>query len=55
MENVYKAARNITGVSVVPATRINTYEVLGHKTVVFMQEAIDAMEKTFVKGAVKEK
>lgn len=49
MENVLKASRNIKSVTVTSADRLNTYEVLGHKTVILMKETIEAMEKIFGK------
>lgn len=49
LEHVFKAARNIKGVSVISADRINTYELLEHRTVVFMQDAIQTLERVFGK------
>ena len=39
-EKVYKAARNLVGVTVIPASLLNTYEVLKAKRIVLMQEAV---------------
>ncbi len=49
LENVYKAARNIKGVTVTVADRLTTYDILQTKTLVFMQESIGVLEKR-VKG-----
>lgn len=37
-DNVYRAARNIPGVTVLPAKQLNTYEVLKADKVLFMEE-----------------
>ncbi|HEX8965958.1 MAG TPA: 50S ribosomal protein L4 [Patescibacteria group bacterium] len=47
-EELFKATRNLTGVCITPANMLNTYEVLKHKTIVFVKDAVDAVEKTFV-------
>jgi large subunit ribosomal protein L4 len=47
METVLKGARNLEGVTITTAQNINTYEVLKHKTIIFMKEAIAIVEKTF--------
>lgn len=39
-EKVFKAARNLAGMTVMPANQLNTYEVLKAKKVVLMQEAV---------------
>jgi ribosomal protein L4 len=44
--SVMQAARNIAGVSLMPVTSLNTYEVLKSKTILFMQEAIQELAKT---------
>ncbi len=49
MENVFKAARNMKGVTVTAANRVNTYELLQAKTIILMKDAIATLEKTFVK------
>ena len=45
--NVVKAARNIEGVTVMPANLLNTYEVLRNKNLLFMKESIDFFKKGF--------
>jgi len=47
-ENLKRSAGNIQGVCVLPANLLNTYEVIKHKHVVLMKEAISEMEKTFL-------
>lgn len=49
VESVYKAARNIEGVTLSAAEQLNTYEVLEAKKLVLMKDALLAMQKTFVK------
>lgn len=44
-EKLYKAVRNLAGMTVTPAQLLNTYEVLHAKQVVFMKEAVEAMGK----------
>ena len=39
-EAVAQIARNIEGVDIIPATSLNTYEVLSHKKIVFMKDAV---------------
>lgn len=48
-ENIQKAARNIEGVTVLPAMQLNTYTVLKSNALVFMDAAFDAMQKHFAK------
>lgn len=43
--NVVKAARNIEGVTVMPANILNTYEVLKNKNLLFMKECIDTFKE----------
>ncbi len=47
-DNVFKAGRNIEGVTVVSATLLNAYDVLNSKALVFMKPALETMEKTFL-------
>jgi large subunit ribosomal protein L4 len=44
--SVMRAARNIAGISLIPVTSLNTYEVVKSKTILFMQEAIQELSKT---------
>jgi len=50
-EKLFKAVRNLTGMSVTPAQLLTTYEVLDAKKVVFMQEAVEAMVSKEKKNA----
>lgn len=43
--NVYRAARNIPGVTVTPVNQLNTYEVLRTDRVLVMEEALDNFGK----------
>ena len=43
--NVIKAARNIKGVTVMPANLLNTYEVLKNKNLLFMKECMDTFKE----------
>lgn len=47
--HVLQAGRNIPGVSFIPATLVNTYEVLAAKKIIVMKDAIDEMKKHFLK------
>ncbi len=47
--NVIKAARNIEGVNILPATQLNTYQILANKKILFMKESIESLKETFVK------
>lgn len=49
-ENVQKAARNIAGVSILPAANLNTYEVLKSTNLIFMQDAIVALQNHFLRS-----
>lgn len=49
VKEVYAAGRNIKGVSLTSAQELSTYAVLGAKKLVVMKEAIETLEKTFVK------
>jgi large subunit ribosomal protein L4 len=41
--NVVRAVRNIQGVSYMPATHMNAYEVMANKTLLFMKDAVDSL------------
>ena len=49
-EDVQRAARNVEGVHYMLANQLNTYEVLNNKTILFMKDALDTLEKTVSKG-----
>lgn len=48
-EALFKGARNLEGITITPANMLNTYEVLKHKTIFFVKDAVEALEKVFVK------
>lgn len=47
--SVTRGGSNLTGVTITAADRLNTYEVLNTKKLVFMKDAIEAMQKVFLK------
>lgn len=49
-ENVYRSARNVGGLRIVKADLVNTYEILNNKEIFLMKDAIEAIEKHFLKG-----
>lgn len=49
--NVYKSSRNIKNVEVLNASFLNVYQILKHKNLLFMKEAISVLEKGSVKEA----
>lgn len=53
--NVYKSARNIEGVKVLPAAEFNCYTVLKQKRLVLTQAALDALRKPPEKAAAEKK
>ncbi|MBI2032074.1 MAG: 50S ribosomal protein L4 [Candidatus Levybacteria bacterium] len=53
-ENLWKIARNIEGISVLPASSLNTYEVLVNKDILLMKEAIEDIEKRFLGGSAEQ-
>lgn len=46
-ENVYKSARNIEGVTVMPVNNINVYDLLNCKTLMITKEAINKIEEVY--------
>jgi large subunit ribosomal protein L4 len=53
-ENLFKAARNISDLSVISANLLNTYEALNNQVIFLTKEAIEVIEKNFLgKGEVK--
>ncbi len=42
-ENLYKSARNIAGVTVMPPEGVNVYDILRHKSLVMTKEAVEAL------------
>jgi len=50
-EKVFMSARNINGLSLIPASDIHAYAVLNSSKVIIIKDAVATLEKTFVKGA----
>jgi large subunit ribosomal protein L4 len=48
LENIKRSARNIPGVFLVQANQLNTYEVLNGGKLIFMQEAVEGLGKTWI-------
>ncbi|MBI2621881.1 MAG: 50S ribosomal protein L4 [Candidatus Levybacteria bacterium] len=46
LENVYRAGRNIKNVEITAARLLNTYEVLKHKNLLFMKEAVEVLARS---------
>ncbi len=45
--NVYMSSRNISKLTVQPADKITTYDILSHKKIVLLKSAVNVVEKTF--------
>lgn len=46
-ENVYKSARNIPGVSVIPVNNINVYDILKYENLMITKEAVSKIEEVY--------
>lgn len=46
-QNVYKSARNIEGVEVIPANNINVYDLLKYNKVVITKDAVSKIEEVY--------
>lgn len=46
-ENLYKSARNIEGVTVMPVNNINVYDLLNCKTLMITKEAVNKIEEVY--------
>ena len=46
-ETVYKSARNIEGVSVIPANNINVYDLLKFAKVIITKDAVSKIEEVY--------
>jgi large subunit ribosomal protein L4 len=46
-ENVYKSARNIEGVAVIPANNINVYDLLKYDKVIITRNAVSKIEEVY--------
>ena len=45
--NVYKSARNIQGISVIPVNNINVYDLLKYEKLIITQEAVSRIEEVY--------
>lgn len=54
-EAVVRSAKNIQGVRIISANRLNAYELLKAKTVIIMKPAYDLLDQTFLKSDKKPK
>lgn len=45
--NVYKSARNIQGVSVIPVNNINVYDLLKYEKLIITQDAVSRIEEVY--------
>jgi len=48
LENIIRAGRNLAGVELAQANQLNTYQVLKHNQLVFMEESINKLKETFL-------
>lgn len=46
-ESLYLSARNINNLSILPADKISTYDILSHKKLVIFKSALDTIYNTF--------
>ena len=46
-ENVYKSARNIEGIAVIPVNNINIYDILKYEKFVITKEAVSKIEEVY--------
>jgi large subunit ribosomal protein L4 len=46
-ENVYKSARNIEGVAVLPVNNINVYDLLKYENLIITQDAVSKIEEVY--------
>jgi large subunit ribosomal protein L4 len=54
-ENLKRAAQNIEGVTITAAQRLNTYDILNHRQLIFMKQALEKLSQHFLKQAPKNK
>lgn len=48
LENVIRAGRNLAGVDLAQASQLNTYQILNHDQLVFMEGSIEKLKETFL-------
>jgi large subunit ribosomal protein L4 len=46
-QNVYKSARNIEGVSVMPVNNINVYDLLKYEKLIITKDAVSKIEEVY--------
>ena len=46
-EVVYKSARNIQGISVIPANNINVYDLLKYEKLIITKDAVSKIEEVY--------
>ena len=46
-EAVYKSARNIQGISVIPANNINVYDLLKYEKLIITKDAVSKIEEVY--------
>jgi len=46
-ENIYKSARNIEGVAIIPVNNINVYDLLKYNNVVITKDAVSMIEEVY--------
>lgn len=46
-ENVYKSARNIEGIAIIPVNNINVYDLLKYNNVVITKDAVSMIEEVY--------
>ena len=44
-ENVWKSARNIPGITVLPVAGLNVYDILNHKNLAATSDAIEGIQQ----------
>ncbi len=49
IKNIIKGARNLAGVKITSSNLLNTYDVLAHRNILFMKNAIEGVKETFLK------
>jgi large subunit ribosomal protein L4 len=47
---IKRAGRNITGINITAATRLNAYDVLNNKNLILMKDSVEELKKHFLKG-----
>lgn len=49
LDGLYRASKNLEGVSILSANMLNTYQVLNSNSIVLMKDAISSLENTFLR------